>query len=95
MEKVNYQQRLDGLIASLEDKPTLLLHSCCGPCSSYVIEYLSQYFQITVYFYNPNIYPQEEYIRRLETQRQLIDSLGGAVLAAGDYAPDRFYERSR
>lgn len=92
MEKVNYQQRLDGLIASLEGKPTLLLHSCCGPCSSYVIEYLSQYFQITVYFYNPNIYPQEEYIRRLETQRQLIDSLGGAVLAAGDYASERFYE---
>ncbi len=92
MEKVNYQQRLDGLTASLEGKPTLLLHSCCGPCSSYVIEYLSQYFQITVYFYNPNIYPQEEYIHRLETQRQLIDSLGGAVLVAGDYNPDRFYK---
>ena len=95
MEKVNYQRQLDGLIASLEGKPRLLLHSCCGPCSSYVIEYLSQYFDITVFFYNPNIHPQEEYLHRLQTQRKLIDSLGGGVLMEGDYIPDRYFEAVR
>lgn len=73
MNKVNYQKQLDGVIASLgDDAPTLLLHSCCAPCSSYCIEYLSQYFRITVFYYNPNLYPDEEYTRRSGEQKRLI-----------------------
>lgn len=56
--------------------PTLLLHSCCAPCSSYVLEYLSQYFQITVLYYNPNIYPEEEYRKRVAEERRLIEEMG-------------------
>ena len=71
--KRNYQKELDGVIKSLSGKvPTLLLHSCCAPCSSYVLEYLSQYFQITVFYYNPNIYPPEEYDKRVLEQKELI-----------------------
>ena len=92
MQKINYQAQLDQLIANLEGKPTLLLHSCCGPCSSYVIEYLSKFFDITVYFYNPNIHPEQEYLHRLETQRQLIEKLGGAVLMEGEYDTQCFFE---
>lgn len=56
--------------------PTLLLHSCCGPCSSYCLEYLSNYFKITVFYYNPNIYPKEKNIFfRVEEQRKLIDKI--------------------
>ncbi|NLY08911.1 MAG: epoxyqueuosine reductase QueH [Tissierellia bacterium] len=68
---INYQRELDKLLESLETKPKLLLHSCCGPCSSYVIDYLKKYFEITIFFYNPQIEPREEYLHRLETQREL------------------------
>ncbi|MEE1155472.1 MAG: epoxyqueuosine reductase QueH, partial [Acutalibacteraceae bacterium] len=69
MNKINYQKKLDELIEAIEKNgstPTLLLHSCCAPCSSYVIEYLSNYFSITVYYYNPNIFPDKEYRYRAE-----------------------------
>lgn len=65
--KRNYQKELDSLIEKLEKEqvvPKLFLHSCCAPCSSYVLEYLSKYFEITVFYYNPNIYPPEEYHER-------------------------------
>lgn len=55
--------------------PTLLLHSCCAPCSSYVLEYLSQFFKITIYYYNPNISPIEEFEKRVEEQKRLIKEL--------------------
>ena len=61
MEKINYQKLMEEQISSLESTPSLLLHSCCGPCSSYVLEYLSDYFQITDFFYNPNITDRKEY----------------------------------
>ena len=71
--KSSYQKQLDELITSLSDKkPSLLLHACCAPCSSYVLEYLSEHFQITILYYNPNIFPQTEYERRLQ---ELIDFL--------------------
>ena len=57
-------QRIKQNLEKGNDKPSLLLHACCGPCSSYVIEYLLSFFSITVYFYNPNIHPAEEYERR-------------------------------
>ena len=69
----NFQKELDVILSKINtaDKPKLLLHACCGPCSSYVLEYLYKYFQITVFYYNPNIYPQEEYTRRLEELKNL------------------------
>ena len=72
--KRNYQSELDGILTEIEAvrtaetnraKPSLLLHACCAPCSSYVIEYLAAYFDIAIYYYNPNIHPKEEYERRL------------------------------
>ena len=74
-QKENYQRILDKTIEQLgkEGKvPSLLLHSCCAPCSSYVLEYLSEHFEITVYYYNPNIYPESEYTKRLLEQQTLI-----------------------
>ncbi len=92
----NYQRLLDEIIAQLgSERPRLLLHSCCGPCSSYVIEYLAKHFDITVYFFNPNIHPAEEYERRKATQIELIEKLGGAVLADADYEPQEFFEAVR
>jgi len=62
MNKVNYQKELDRVIAAIPEGsvPTLFLHSCCAPCSSYVLEYLSQFFEITVFYYNPNIFPRNK-----------------------------------
>lgn len=76
--KLNYQIELEKTIKENEEKgyiPTLLLHSCCGPCSTYVLEYLSNYFKISVLYYNPNIYPSEEYFFREEEQKQLIKKM--------------------
>ena len=73
----NYQVKLDKEIESLHgERPELLLHSCCGPCSSYVLEYLTQYYKVTLLWYNPNIWPSEENDKRLYFQRKIIDSLG-------------------
>ncbi|MGN1139351.1 MAG: epoxyqueuosine reductase QueH, partial [Ruminococcus sp.] len=74
----NYQKEMDGLIAENQSKnrvPTLLLHACCAPCSSYVLEYLSEYFIIKVLYYNPNISPESEYEYRLQEEQRLIDTL--------------------
>ncbi len=72
---MNYQKELENLIKALEYKPTLLLHSCCAPCSSYVLEYLEPYFKITVLYYNPNIEPLEEYLKRKEEQINFIKNV--------------------
>ncbi len=74
----NYQKKLEKLINDIKEKnitTTLLLHSCCAPCSSYVIEYLSPYFNITILYYNPNISPIEEYEKRKQEQIKLIKEL--------------------
>ncbi len=74
--KINYQLVCDEKIKELTADgavPRLLLHSCCGPCSSYVLEYLSAFFEITVLFFNPNIYPESEYEKRLSEQKKLIE----------------------
>ena len=78
MNKRNYQKELDQILTEnqKEEKiPVLLLHSCCAPCSSYVLEYLSEYFSITVFYYNPNIYPEEEYYKRVKEQQHFIEQL--------------------
>lgn len=66
---------MEEQIAALDGTPSLLLHSCCGPCSSYVLEVLSQYFNVTVVYYNPNIYPESEYSKRLEEQIKIINNM--------------------
>lgn len=76
--KRNLQKELEKIIEESKENgvtPSLLLHSCCAPCSSYCLEYLSQYFRITVLYYNPNLYPAEEYERRVFEQRKLIAAL--------------------
>ena len=78
MNNRNYQRELDALITGFEKEnkvPRLFLHSCCAPCSSYVLEYLSKYFEITVFFYNPNISPKEEYEKRVEEIRRMIGEM--------------------
>ena len=74
--KINYQVKLEEIIKKEEGKvPKLLLHSCCAPCSSYVLEYLSKYFKITIVYYNPNISPYDEYKKRLDEQIRLINKM--------------------
>ncbi len=70
---MNVQQQMDAFLTALPKGKRLLLHSCCGPCSSYVLEYLSKFFEITVLFYNPCIHPQEEFERRLAEQRKIVE----------------------
>jgi len=75
---LNYQKELDRLLTEMngvESVKRLLLHSCCAPCSSYVLEYLSEYFEITIFYYNPNIYPETEYAKRVAEQQALIDQM--------------------
>lgn len=99
--KINYQKELDKLITGLQKEekvPTLLLHSCCAPCSSYVLEYLSNYFHITVLYYNPNIYPESEYSKRIVEQQTLIcemDTKYPVQFIAGDYDKEKFYEMAK
>ena len=101
MNRINYQKELDKVIESLsqqEKVPTLLLHSCCAPCSSYVLEYLSNYFGITVFYYNPNIYPDEEYEMRVREQQRFIRAFPAKHpidFIEGAYDKERFYEMAR
>ncbi len=78
-QKQNYQKRLDDqlkTVASTNTKPSLLLHACCAPCSSYVLEYLNEHFNITLCFYNPNIAPEEEYLFRANELKRLVSEMG-------------------
>lgn len=101
MNNINYQKELDKIISALDpaDAPkSLLLHSCCAPCSSYVLKYLSEYFAITLLYYNPNISPQSEYDTRLKEQARLIEELpvrNPVRLIEGRYEPQEFYEAVR
>ncbi len=95
--KTNYQLVLDKILENINGE-TLLLHSCCAPCSSYVLEYLSNYFKITVFYYNPNISPKEEYIKRKEEQKRLIKNLKTKYKVEyieDNYDNDRFLEISK
>ncbi|MBQ5347384.1 MAG: epoxyqueuosine reductase QueH [Ruminococcus sp.] len=93
--KTNAQKEMDKLIEKLDNVPTLLIHACCAPCSSYVLEYLSQYFHIIILYYNPNITSVEEYNYRLSEEKRLIDELPvkyPVKLIAGDYNPESFFD---
>lgn len=97
----NFQKELDNLLIDLDAKgvtPSLLLHSCCAPCSSYVLEYLSQYFNITIYYYNPNISYEEEYERRTLEQQKLIQEMpvkNPIQFMQGEYETERFYDLAK
>ncbi len=81
--KTNYQLETDKCLAALPpegEKPTLLLHSCCGPCSSYVLEYLTRFFDVTILYYNPNVQPEAEYEKRLFYQREVLKRLPARIL---------------
>ncbi|MBQ9978138.1 MAG: epoxyqueuosine reductase QueH [Clostridia bacterium] len=98
MITVNYSKETEMVIEQIKKgktKPSLLLHVCCAPCSSYVIEYLSEYFNITIYYYNPNISPIQEYNFRLEELSRLLKEMKEAenieVLPC-EYDPETFYE---
>ena len=108
MNAVNYQKELEKIIAGLEGQKgrRLFLHSCCAPCSSYVLEYICSSFFITVFYYNPNISSSEEYRKRAEEQQRLIKAYNSEMEAGirkgnpieiveGDYEPQRFYEAAR
>ena len=73
--KINYQNKLEEILNNLNGTPTLLLHSCCAPCSSYCLEYLSNFFKITIFYYNPNIDDINEFNKRIEEQKRLISLL--------------------
>lgn len=97
----NYQKELDQLILENEKEnrvPRLFLHSCCAPCSSYVLEYLSQHFEITDFFYNPNISPQEEYDYRVSELKRLIGEMDfehPVSFVEGSYDPSVFFEMAK
>lgn len=98
--KVNYQLKMEQIISTLpKDRvPVLFLHVCCAPCSSYVLETLSRYFKIRLFFYNPNIFPQEEYLYRLSEVKRLISELplqNPVEVIGGEYCPERFNELAK
>ena len=111
---MNYQKELEKIITVLEKEhktPRLLLHSCCAPCSSYVLEYLRTYFRITVFYYNPNITFAAEYQKRVAEQKRLIDAYNAALgnadayhsqgagfpidVVEGDYEPQTFFKLAK
>ncbi len=93
----NYQKELDRIIQKRGQKtPRVLLHSCCGPCSSSVLEYITQYFDVTLLWYNPNLYPKEEFDRRFQTQVELIEKMGLAdkvSILAEPWKSEDYYRR--
>lgn len=100
MMKRNYQKELDQILDTMDRPQKLFLHSCCAPCSSYVLEYLAQYFEITVFFYNPNISPESEYQYRVnEIQRLIRESKDNykypITFVEGDYQPEVFYQMAK
>lgn len=114
MNQINYQKELEKILNKMQvwdgkdiqvtecsTAPTLFLHSCCAPCSSYCLEYLCRYFSVTVFYYNPNISASKEYLKRVEEQKRLIaaynqEQKGYPIsIVEGDYEPALFFEMAR
>ena len=99
--KINYQLKMEQLIrenCTKERIPRLLLHSCCGPCSTYCIETLAQYFEVTVFYYNPNIFPEEEYYMRVREQERFISEFptkNPVHFVEGVFDTERFYQMAK
>ena len=100
-QNINFQKELDKTLERLSAEnrvPSLLLHCCCAPCSSYVLEYLTQYFRITVYYYNPNISEEPEYIKRVNELKRLISEQPAkypVIFSEGAYEPEKYYDAVR
>ena len=98
--KQNYQVELDRITEKIKkdgSRPSLFLQACCAPCSSYVLEYLTEYFDITLFFYNPNISPSEENDLRVSELERLVGEMGlsdKVKLINGNYEPEKFREIS-
>ncbi len=94
--KTNFQIEMEKLIATFGgNRPTLLLHACCAPCSSYVLESIAKYFDITMYFYDPNITPAEEYEKRYSELKRLLREApfaDGIKIMESEYEPEKFLE---
>ncbi len=101
MNKINYQKELEKILADVTSPQTLLLHSCCAPCSSYCLEYLCKYFVVTVFYYNPNISSDVEYRKRVAEQKKLIETYNREQkgypiqIVEGDYEPKVFFEMTK
>ena len=116
MNQLNYQKELEKILDKItkdemdgtdvqngaaNHPPRLFLHSCCAPCSSYCLEYLSTYFAITVFYYNPNISWEAEYLHRVEEQKRLIAAFNAKncghmiEIVEGDYQPEQFFEMAK
>lgn len=99
--RINYQKELEKEISKWSEQgvcPTLLLHCCCAPCSSYCLEYLNKYARITAFYYNPNITDENEYRHRINEQERLINEMpmeNRASLLEGEYEPDTFLKMSK
>ncbi|MBQ9807955.1 MAG: epoxyqueuosine reductase QueH [Ruminococcus sp.] len=97
--KVNYGRMLDDKLRELEssgEKPSLLLHACCAPCSSHTLTYIAERFRITLYFYNPNIAPEEEYSFRRDELKRLVREMGLDIEVLEEtYDPAPFYELAK
>lgn len=95
---INYQLETDRIIKLLDYAPTLFLHACCAPCSSYVLEYLAEHFNVTVFFYNPNITEKEEYEKRKNELKRLISEKPfryPVKMIDGDYSPQLFFDMAK
>ena len=96
--KENYERWMNREIQRFQARgevPRLLLHSCCAPCSSAVLESVFRYFEITVFYYNPNIFPKEEYLHRVQEQKRFLAQFPPAssvTFLEGDYQPERFFQ---
>ena len=89
-------KEFESFLESLDYRPKLLLHSCCGPCSSSVLEFLTKYFDIDVLYYNPNIYPEEEFVKRKNEQEKLLKKLDKNIkFIEGNYNYDLYKEKVR
>lgn len=100
IKKINYQKILENTLKEITGKkPSLLLHACCAPCSSYVIEYLSTYFDMTIYYYNPNIHPENEYERRLQELKTFLQIFplakkNNVSLIVDKYDPQEYFSNT-
>lgn len=95
--KTNYDIKFCEQLKQIEgQKPKLLLHSCCGPCSSASLEKLQQFFDITIVFYNPNIYPKQEFDKRLAEQKKLLKkAFSDILILETEYKESEFLEKTK
>lgn len=91
---MNYQIELEQILKANQEQKNLLIHSCCGPCSTYVLEYLAKYFNITIFYYNPNIDTKEEFLKRLNEQIKVINKMNNydIKLIEGNYEPSKYLD---